>query len=233
MIRSGLVFSLAILAGMVAIAIWATGQLPADNIPVHWGIDGTADRYSDRTEATFLLWMMPAAAAFTACVLAVMIKISPMRDNLLRGSKAYMATWYTTMILLFMVQAGIAWSMVQSASSDYDSTPMVRMIMAGVSVMIIVIGNYLPKTRLNFIIGIKTPWTLTSDYTWEKTHKLAGKLMMIAGILSLAGALFAQGIWLVIVMSGSIMMAAMISAIYSYFVWRGAPDKRESPDYIV
>ena len=96
-----------------------------------------------------------------------------------------------------------------------------------------VIGNYLPKTRKTFFLGIRTPWTLTSDYAWEKTHRLAGPLYMAAGALGILYAFSLDGIWLVIAFVGTVMSVTLFSAAYSWFAWRKAGDRNEGADYVV
>ena len=129
--------------------------------------------------------------------------------------------------------AGIALLMVRSATNDMDANEFVRFVIAGCGVLFFVKGNYLPKTRQNWFLGIRTPWTLSSEYAWEKTHRLAGRLFMIGGVICVIGAFMVDGIWLVAMMLATILPAALISVAYSYFVWRSAPDKAVSPDYIV
>ena len=89
------------------------------------------------------------------------------------------------------------------------------------------IGNYLPKTRPSFMFGVRTPWTLSSDFAWEKTHRFAGRLFMAAGALGLAGAFLFDGIWLALQLSALVIAAALASVVYSYFAWKSAGDREE------
>jgi len=84
----------------------------------------------------------------------------------------------------------------------------------------VILGNLLPKTRPNFSFGIRTPWTLSNDNVWERTHRLGGPLLMLAGLIGLAGAFLAQGIWLAFALAGPAMAAVLISVVYSYLAWR-------------
>lgn len=233
MIRTGLIFSLIALVGMTAVNLWAMPQIPEGQVPVHWGLDGTPDRYGDRSEALFGLWIFPIATAFVSILLAVAPKLDPNGQNLLKSRKAYVAIWCSVMVMLLGVHAGIAVLMVRSVTQSPDANEFVRFVIAAASVLFIVKGNYLPKTRSNWFLGVRTPWTLSSDYTWERTHRLAGRLFMLAGFVCLVGAFTLNGGWLVVMLLGTLLPATLISVVYSYFVYRGAPDKRVSPDYIV
>ena len=233
MIRTGLIVSAICLALMAGIALWAGGQLPADNIPVHWDANGVPDRFSDRNEALFVIWLLPASALFGVLVFSLLPQIDPLRDNLFKSRKAYNAVWIATMIPFLGIHAGIVWMMVQSTSDQMQSNEFVRVVIAGTGILFIVMGNYLPKTRQNWFLGVRTPWTLSSEYTWEKTHRLAGRLFFAVGFVCLICAFIVDGIALVAVVTGSALSVALISVIYSFIIYRGAPDKRVSPDYIV
>ena len=233
MIRTGLITSAITLTIMAGISIWAGSQLPADNIPVHWNGEGVADRYSDKNEALLLLWMMPSSAALTALIFALLPKIEPMRDNLFKSRKAYTAIWITVLLMFLGIQGGIAYMMVAGSGEEMQSNEFVRFIIAGCGIMFIIMGNYLPKTRQHWFFGIRTPWTLSSEVTWEKTHRLAGRLFFLTGFVCLISAFIVNGIGLVFVVTGAALGTALISAVYSFIVYRSAPDKRVSPDYIV
>jgi len=85
----------------------------------------------------------------------------------------------------------------------------------GVSVLVIVLGNVMGKLRRNFFIGIRTPWTLASERVWYATHRLAGKSMVAAGILSvgaaLAGGVAGFAAWMAIVLAGF-----LVPVVYSF-----------------
>lgn len=233
MIRPGLIVSAIVIVAMSGIALWAGQHLPAENIPVHWDASGTPDRYADREEALWLLWILPGITLFTGLLFCILPNIEPMRENLEKSRRAYNAAWIATMILMLGVHAGISVMMVQPSKGEVLATEFVRLVIAGSGILFIVLGNYLPKTRQNWFLGIRTPWTLSSEYTWEKTHRFAGRLFMAAGFASLIGAVILDGIGLVVLLSGSALSVALISVVYSFIVYRGAPDKRVSPDYIV
>ena len=234
-IRTGLIFTLIAAATMAAISAAASAALPAGgNIPVHWGLDGTPDRWADRGSATNLLWAMPGTALFTGLVLAFAPMIDPRKGHIDSGRRGYLAIWVSVMVLLVLVHGGIAFQMTRGASgADTNTGGMVRWIIAGAAVLIVVVGNYLPKTRSSFFFGIRTPWTLSSDAAWEKTHRLAGPLFMLAGGLGLVGAFVFNGLLLAVQLSAWVLIAALISVVYSYFAWRSAPDREHGTNLTV
>lgn len=92
-----------------------------------------------------------------------------------------------------------------------------RVVMLAVGALLMVLGNYLGKLRKNFFVGIRTPWTLSSDSVWERTHRLGGWLFFGAGLLIMLCAALGGPRWLV---PALILTAALIPALYSLLIYR-------------
>lgn len=233
MIRTGLIWSGAAIVAMLGMVWWAWGALPSgEPIPVHWNAAGEADSFAPREEAIWYLLLLPASALFTTALMALAPALDPFKANLRKSAKAYVAIWAVVMILMAALTAGIALMMVRGASGA-DGNEFIRFVLAGCGVVFIVIGNYLPKTRKSFFLGIRTPWTLTSDYTWEKTHRLAGPLYIAAGLIGIVLAFTMTGIWLVFAFVGTVLAVSLFGAAYSWWVWRKAEDRNEGADFLV
>ncbi|MBR5756153.1 MAG: SdpI family protein, partial [Firmicutes bacterium] len=81
-----------------------------------------------------------------------------------------------------------------------------------------IVGNYLPKARQNYTVGIRTPWTLEDEDNWNRTHRLAGFLWVAAGLLTIVLTLLGfTNVWLTL---GMIIAASIIPIIYSYAIGR-------------
>jgi uncharacterized membrane protein len=94
----------------------------------------------------------------------------------------------------------------------------VRPILAGTGLLLATLGNYLPKTRYNYVMGVRTPWTLADERVWDQTHRLAGPLMMLGGLAVTAGVWFVpleQVIWLLLAGAAA---PSLIAVVYSYIV---------------
>nr|WP_321439712.1 SdpI family protein [uncultured Hyphomonas sp.] len=233
-IRNGLLITLGATIAGAAISLAATHALPADGkFPVHWGVTGAPDRWTDHAGAIRYLWTMPIITLAVGLLLAAVPSIDPRKDNIEKGRRGYVAIWLAVMVLLTCIHGGVALQMIRAGETTQGSSQMVRWVIAGASIMFIIIGNYLPKTRSSFFFGIRTPWTLSSDTAWEKTHRLAGPLFMVAGALGLAGAFIFNGILLAVQLTGWAGLAAIISVIYSYFAWRNAPDREHGTNLTV
>jgi uncharacterized membrane protein len=223
-IKTGLIWTVGAFLIMALISAGTWSSLPAGrDIPVHWGVNGEPDRYAGRNEAGLVLMAMPVIMLLTGLVLAFAPSLDPRKANIETGRRAYLATWLGAIILQTLVHGGIARMM--AAGPGATSGEFVRWVIAGAGLLFILIGNYLPKTRSSFFFGIRTPWTLSSDIAWEKTHRFAGPLFMLAGAIGIAGAFLLNGIWLALQLSALVLIAATISVVYSYFAWRSADDR--------
>lgn len=227
MIRTGLIVTAAAVAVMAGAWIWMQGAIPADvaELPVHWGINGP-DRFAPRNTALLYLLAMPGAGIATGIVLAVAPFIDPFRDNIRKSSRAFLTAWIGVQAMLALVAIGVAVMTVQHVAGGEGRNEFVRFIMAGVGVLFIFLGDAMPKTRPNFFVGVRTPWTLTSDLAWQKTHRLAGWLFVLVGFWAIIAAFTLNGVALAIAVACPAMIVAAISAVYSWTVWKNDPDKR-------
>lgn len=90
-----------------------------------------------------------------------------------------------------------------------------------IAVGLIILGNYMGKVRSNFFFGIRTPWTLSSDLSWNRTHRLGGKLLVLAGLVLLPLAILIDDPRLNAIIGGAIVtVVALVLVVYSYVVWR-------------
>ncbi len=233
-IRTGLMASAIAFLLTAGVGGFVWEALPeTGSIPVHWGPDGSADQFAGKSGAWIYLAILPATVLVTGLLMALIPQIDPRKRNIETGRRAYLATWIGALILLVLVQGGIGVAMLKGSEDAGLPDIVVRLMIAGSASLIVLIGNYLPKTRSSFMFGIRTPWTLSSDAAWEKTHRFAGPLFMIAGILGIIGAFVLSGIWVALQLTLLTLGAALIAAIYSYFAWRSAGDRDEGSGFTI
>jgi uncharacterized membrane protein len=94
-----------------------------------------------------------------------------------------------------------------------------------IGALFIVLGNLLPRFRSNFFFGIRTPWTLSSETVWARTHRVGGYAMVMVGVLLIAAGLVATRIWLVAAIGGS-MLLVLFLLVYSYVIWRSEQNSK-------
>jgi uncharacterized membrane protein len=203
---------------MLAISAWAWGRIPDDaQIPIHWGINGTADGYGPKWLG---LLLTPALGLVLGGVFLVIPRLDPRRDHLVDSSSAWVAITGSLMLLLVVVHGAVI-AAVLGATFD-----MGRVIGVGIGFLFAVIGNFLGKTRSNWFMGIRTPWTMSSERSWTKTHRLGGRLFLVVGLVSIALGLFSSAQVVFFALLPGIAVAALVPIVYSYFVWRDDPDRR-------
>jgi len=196
---------LLLVAAALAATLVAWNHLPA-RVPLHWNAHGRVDGYGPRW---MLLAVGPGAMLAELAVFAALPALSPKRFALESFTRTYLRIMLAAVALAGYISAVLLWV---ALTGDVDVTSALLM---GVSVLVIVLGNVMGKLRRNFFIGIRTPWTLASERVWYATHRLAGKSMVAAGILSvgaaLAGGVAGFAAWMAIVLAGF-----LVPVVYSF-----------------
>jgi uncharacterized membrane protein len=184
-------------------------RLP-DRVPVHWDVHGQVNRYGSRLEAAALL---PLVMLGTWLLLRLLPRIDPRRMNYAKFADTY-DLFVNSLLTLFAILQGVS-----LAAALGRPLPMNRVVPALVGMLFIILGNALPRARPNWWFGIRTPWTLSSDRVWMKTHRVGGYLMVGAGLL-MVGTAAVQSAWTLLVAFVAMLAAGFGSLVYSYFAWK-------------
>lgn len=205
-------FSLALSVGMAVFAFVTAARLPADAVlPTHWDASGTPDDYSP---ALWALLMPAAMAAVTSLVFAVIPRIEPLQEKLEGSAPLLRACWIGIMLLFVIIQLTIG-------LPAYGIDMPVNAIMLGIGLMLVMMGNALPKSRPGFFVGIRTPWAIMDADNWIATHRLGGKLMMLAGLAIIAASLAPiSPETTAIVVLVAVFGAALVPFGYSWWLWQ-------------
>jgi uncharacterized membrane protein len=218
-IRTPLIVSAVIVAAMIAASLAALAHLPAGAaIPIHWGADGHPNGWAKGWYAVF---MSPAMAALVAAIFAAIPAIEPRRLNLQKSAKFYRASWISVLLLIAAMH-GFA-----LATALHAAVPTGAFVAGAVSLLMIVIGNYLGKTRSMFFGGIRTPWSLSSEYSWQRTHSLTGKLFVAAGVAGFVAAIVAPAEVAMRILAYGIGISAVVGIAASYVYWLRDPERRQ------
>jgi uncharacterized membrane protein len=209
--------SLGLGAVLMSWSCWIWQRLPVDaRVPIHWNAAGKVDGYGGRNG----LFLIPAAVLGLSLVFFLLPRIDPRRANLLRSSRAYSAVWLATVLFL----AGLQIFVLRAAMGI--SGPMGQYLLIGAGACLAIVGNFLGKVRSNFFFGVRTPWTLSSELSWNKTHRLTGWVFVLFGsALAIAGALQVNGTYVRYMVYGFIPVLLWATLVYSYMVWRRDPRK--------
>lgn len=200
---------LVVAAAVVASAV-AYARLP-ERVPVHWNAAGEVDRYGSRLEGVLI---MPVVMVGLALLIPALPRIDPRGANYEKFKPTYHLVMNT--ILTFMLGVHLT---VLAATLGVP-VDVGRVVPIGVGALLVVLGNVLPRTRPNWMFGIRTPWTLSSDRVWERTHRVGGYLMLAAGLLVALTGLLSPGARSMLVVVVAVVAAALGSVAYSYVAWR-------------
>ena len=179
-------------------------QMP-DMVATHFGFDNQPDSYSPKWLAAFLIPLVMLAAN-AVCWFA--INAEPKQQGINKNIKRFIL-WMIP-ILSVVVQCII----ITYSVSGINLVSFVPLL---IGVLFIIIGNYLPKCRHNYTMGIKLPWTLASEENWNRTHRMAGRIWIIGGVIMMLYTFIQMHYALFLTV---IAIMVIIPAVYSYVIYR-------------
>ena len=191
---------LILLPSLVGCVFW--NQLP-EEIPTHFNLLGQADGYNHKV---FAIFGLPALMLLMHWVLLFLMVKDPKSSNI--SSKIQILIYW---IIPFVSCLSMISIFGESLGYSMMSGLLAQIFMG---VVMIVIGNYLPKTHRNYIIGIRLPWTLESDKNWRKTHRLAGKIWVLGGLLLFLNSFVQLYVYWVFFLT--LFFVVIIPSVYSY-----------------
>lgn len=210
--RPLIVVSFVITFLLALIAIVALLRLPAGSqLPVHWNAAGEADRFAD---AGYALFMPVVLSAGLSTFFAILPRIEPLQDRMSGSAALFDACWTGLLALMALVQLAVA-------APAFGLILPPTLILAGLGILLIAIGNALPKSRPGFFVGIRTPWALIDTENWVATHRLGSRTTMAAGAVIVMVAAFPVGAQARVV-AVCLALAIMIipPVVYSWWLWR-------------
>ena len=183
------------------------GDLPA-TVPIHWNAQGEIDGYGDKST----LWLVPfMMSVLTYILLCIAPFIDPKKQIERMGNKFHQ---FKFVIVLFM--SVLAMYIINSSLTASLGSMTGLFILLGL--LFAVIGNYMPSLKPNYFIGVRTPWTLESPVVWKKTHRLTGKLWVVAGVLLVLLALIIPAEIFLYIFIGITALITIVPLAMSY-VW--------------
>jgi uncharacterized membrane protein len=216
-LRAPLIWSAVVIGAMLALSAWAWMVLPADAaLAVHWGMSGSPDRFGGKAEA---LLLTPVIAIALAGLLAILPALEPRREHLLASAGPYNTIWISLMVFMGAVHTAIVLAALGVPVGVGTVVP------AGVGFLFIVVGLQFRRLRSTFFVGIRTPWTLSSERSWEVTHRLGAWLFVGLGLLVVLAALLGPPEALVWSILGGVIAVVIVLAVVSYVAWRDDPNK--------
>ncbi len=205
LIISIILIAIAISAGAV---LWH--QLP-NQMASHWDIN---DQVNGTMPKFWGVFLMPLITLGMLVLFLIVPSIDPLKANIAKFRESF--NLFIVLIIAFMLYIHgltLAWSL------GYQDFKISAAMLPFMGVLFIAVGFMLRKAKRNFFIGIRTPWTLSSDSVWDKTHQLGSILFMVSGALTIIGGFFGgmTAFWLMFV---PLIGSSLFLVIYSYVLYR-------------
>ncbi|WP_373230831.1 SdpI family protein [Cohnella sp.] len=184
-------------------------RLP-NEVGSHYNIRGEQDGSMSKTS----FWLMNGAICVALPgLLSFMRYIDPRRNNYSRFEGYYdLMRWSISLFL----QA--TFLIVILVNLGYD-IPVLHLVLGGLGLLWMVIGNRMGQLRSNYFVGIKTPWALSDETNWKLTHRLSGRLWFVAGLIMLVCAWFVSVEWFLPVLLICVLSSSLIPVAYSYILY--------------
>lgn len=208
--RTTLIVVLLMIVGATLAGVLLWNRLP-DPMASHWNVNDQVDGYTPKFWGVFMLPLMTLGML----VLFLLIpNIDPLKANIAQFREAF--NLFITLIVAFMLYIyilSLRWNM------GYTDFGMSRAMLPAMGVLFFFIGYLFRQAKRNFFIGIRTPWTLSSDRVWDETHRLGSILFMISGVFAILGSFFGgtMAFWLFFI---PVMGSTLITLVYSYVIYQ-------------
>ena len=183
--------------------------LVPEQMATHWNSQGEVNGYMSKLWGLFF---MPVLITGIAILFLVIPRIDPKKENIGKFRKYY--DGFIIIFIIFMIAVHLQtllWNIGIEISPN-------TVFPAGTGLLFYYIGILLENAERNWFIGIRTPWTLSSDKVWKKTNRLAGKLFKLAGIVAIFGAFFSRlAVFFIVVPA---LFIAGFTVVYSYLEYQ-------------
>ena len=207
------------LASAAAYVLWALPAMP-ETVPTHWGVDGTADGWSDKGSTIFMGALMPL---LMLALLFAVPYLDPRGESFNRFKGIYQG--FSAAFTVFMVVVGwltpaTALGVLPTAGGSF-----VNIIVFGfLGLLFVGLGIVMPRIEPNYTFGVRLPWTLADPENWRRTHRFAGPVFVVMGVVTLALSFFSASIpqaALVAVLLVALLGGLALVTLYSFLLWKG------------
>jgi uncharacterized membrane protein len=202
------------IAPVLLVAMWAFALVvylrhPA-SVPLHYDLRGNVDHWG----APVAAFLLPAIATALVLLARFAPGVSPERGHWERYREALG-------LMVSAIVAFLGWMEAVTLGTALGwRVDVSRAAVMGMGLMLVVTGNYLPRLRPNWWIGIRTPWTMLNERVWRDTHRLAGWTVVGAGVVAVLSGVFLPMPRLVVVAVAAVLAGTVVPAAYSYVLWR-------------
>ena len=185
-------------------AFYFQPSLPS-RVAIHWDLQGNANGYSG---SAFAAYFMPVLSLAMLLLFMFLPTIDPLKKNYAAFRNEYdglmaLLIGFLYYVYVFTIAVNIGYQIVVA-----------QYLAPAFAVLFFYLGMVLAKAKQNWFVGIRTPWTLSSESVWNKTHAIVSKLFKTAGVVALIG-IFLPKIGLILAVA-VVLAAAVFAIVYSY-----------------
>jgi uncharacterized membrane protein len=210
--RTGVGIALTVLTAVAGFVF--VDQLPTQ-VAIQFGAGGQPNSYASKTVAVGLV---PAVQLALLGIFTLVPRIDPLRENIEAFQRAY--DIFVVLVIGFL---GYVHALVILWNIGYNFGITQALIPANAA-LYYAVGELTQRAEQNWFIGIRTPWTLSSEEVWENTHDLGGKLMKAAAAVTLGGLFFPSAA--VLFLTVPFTVVAVFATLYSYWDYQRLRDYR-------
>ena len=194
----------------LVITLMILPHLP-NQIPAHYGFDGQVDRCETL--------IVPLLAVITGGILLLVAKFAGKAED--GGQNNRRVTLLGSIIALLVFNAMTLYFLYTDMAQVTDLTALhldlFQLIFGLWGVGMVILGNIMPKLRRNSLVGLRTPWSQSSEVVWKKSQRVGGILFMAAGILMIVFCFLLKGVWCFVAGILVILVGSMVAVWYSYW----------------
>lgn len=206
--RNAIITILFIIASAFSLSIYFSPQMP-ELMASHWNAAGEVDGYMPKNWGLFF---MPILSLILLALLLIVPRLDPLKKNIETFNKYFYGFLIAIFIFLFYLHV---LTLIWNLGYRFE---LIRYLAPAFAMLFYYCGILIEHAKKNWSIGIRNPWTLSSELVWEKTHKLGGRLFKICGLLSLLGIILPQlAIWFILI---PILSVTIYTTFYSYIEYR-------------
>lgn len=201
--KSSIISIIASLAILVIFNLLFYNKMPAE-LPTHWDFRGQADDYSSKFEAMVLIQGFLVVMNLFLCFMLDNDPKNKRQNNFLMTLSKLSMPIIMTIIYIITILAGLG--------KEVNTSVIISILMG---ILFIAIGNYMPKVKRNYTMGIKLPWTLNSDENWRRTHRFGGICFIFMGFIFFVSPFVKSEVIIYL----PLIIVAVLPAIYSYYLY--------------
>lgn len=208
-------------------------QFMDDKVALHFGANGTPDRWGSKYELLGISLLYLVLGAFFEVIIIIYRKKASgeLDDKATVSAKNNLKIIEISGLLCALLCIAfqiiiiyLAFTVTPEFKNNDLNDYFFKIEAVILGVMLVLIGNYLPKTRINGLIGIRTKWSMANDKSWELCHRFGGRLMFACGILCVIAAIALKGSYALGVVLGLTIVYTIIVTIASYVFYKNNPD---------